>query len=509
MPRKPTRIAAIDIGTNSIHMIIAETRGRGYRVADREKEMAQLGLSSLDGEPLTAEAIERGVTTLTRMSQIAARWEVAEVFAVATSAVREAPNRREFLRRVREAAGIKVKVISGEEEADYIFRAVRNAVDLNGRTALCIDIGGGSVELIVGTTEETYFARSEPLGALRLAQRFTLQNVPADGAVDDCRRWVAARILKPAKRIRHLGVDVCVGTSGTILALAAICGTGEEEVPTSGLRVLERSALRDLIPKLASMNVRERAAAFSIDEKRAGSILAGAIALDEMLTLLEVDSLLACNAAMREGILESRVAALTTSQRTSGSVRGDSALALATRSDCDIKHAQHVARLAGRIFDQTRGLHGLPATSRELLEHAALLHETGRHVSDRAHHKHSYYLIRHGDLRGFTEDQILTVANVARYYRKAAPDASHRNLMELSAAQRTEVEKLVAILRIAEALDRGHQQRVRDIGVRVTDDEVKFEARTRADATVELASAQKRGKYFADLFSTHVNFGTA
>src|SRR4029077_18308626 len=168
MAAKPRRIAAIDVGTNSVHMIVAETRERGYRVVDREKEMVQLGLASLDGQPLTDGAIERGVATIGRMAEIAAKWNVDEIVAVATSAVREAPNRRDFLRGVKEATGVKVRVISGEEEADYIFRAVRSAVEVGLQTALCIDIGGGSVELIVGKAHETHFTRSEPPGAVRL-----------------------------------------------------------------------------------------------------------------------------------------------------------------------------------------------------------------------------------------------------------------------------------------------------------------------------------------------------
>ncbi|MGZ8796433.1 MAG: Ppx/GppA phosphatase family protein, partial [Thermoanaerobaculia bacterium] len=152
--RRGYRIAAIDVGTNSIHMIIAEQQKHGYRVIDKEKEMVQLGRDSLEGRPLSADAIARGVTTLSTMTAIARRWEVDEVVAVATSAIREAPNRRRFLGAVERAAGIKVRVISGEEEADYIYRAVRSAVEFHGGTALSVDIGGGSVELIVGTNAE-------------------------------------------------------------------------------------------------------------------------------------------------------------------------------------------------------------------------------------------------------------------------------------------------------------------------------------------------------------------
>jgi exopolyphosphatase/guanosine-5'-triphosphate,3'-diphosphate pyrophosphatase len=504
MATKPKRIAAIDVGTNSIHMIVAETRERGYRVVDREKEMVQLGLASLDGQPLTDDAIERGVAAIGKMAEIAAKWNVDEIVAVATSAVREAPNRRDFLRQVKDATGVKVRVISGEEEADYIFRAVRSAVEVDAQTALCIDIGGGSVELIVGTADETYFTRSEPLGALRLAQRFGLIERPSARAMQQCRRHVEDRIGKLRRRILRLGVDLCVGTSGTIQTLATMASPGETTAPAHGLRRLERTAIAGLIPMLASMTAAERAARFALDAPRATSVLAGAIALNVILEIFDIDELLACPLAMREGMLESRVAALEESDEGGGSLRESSVLSLAQRTDCDLKHAMHVAKLASRIFDQTKALHALEQRMTVLLEAAAVLHEAGLHVSDRAHHKHSYYLIRHADLRGFTDQEILIIANVARYYRKAPPEASHENFSELTPTQQQDVEKLAAILRIAEALDRGHRASVRDVAVRVRRDQARFMIRTRSDSSVEIASARKRAKYFAQLFDVEV-----
>ena len=496
------RIAAIDIGTNSIHMIVAEAKSRGYRVVDREKEMVQLGLSSLDGQPLTEDAIERGVQSITRMAEIAKRWNADEVIAVATSAVREAPNKREFIRRVRDAAGIKVRVISGDEEADYIFRAVRCAVDIGSSTALCIDIGGGSAEVIVGTADEIYFTASEPLGSLRLAQRFQLTGRPDPAAIAECRKHVHERAMRIRKRVRRIGVDMAIGTSGTILALAAICTDRE---PANGLLTLDRARLTNTIPALAAMSAEERKAKFNIDEKRAATIVGGAIVLEGLMSVLELPSLLACPVAIREGIVESRIAT-PGREEGSGSVRHKSVMRLAQKTDCDLRHAAHVARLAARIFDQTRKMHRLADDQRELLEYAAMLHESGAHISDRGHHKHSYYLIRHADLRGFTDEQLQVIANVARYYRKSVPGLDDANFSELSEEQQETVSKLSAILRVAEGLDRGHRQRVRDVAVQNGSKTLRFIARTRADASVEIESAEKRAKYFARLFETRVKF---
>jgi exopolyphosphatase/guanosine-5'-triphosphate,3'-diphosphate pyrophosphatase len=502
--KEPKRIAAIDIGTNSIHMVVAEAAPGGYKVVDREKEMVQLGLSSLGGQPLTKEAISRGVKSISRLCELAREWGAEEIVAVATSAVREAPNRREFLHQVRTAAGIRVRVISGEEEADFIFRAVRSAVEFGGRTALCIDIGGGSVEIIVGTETEIYFTRSEPLGSLRMAQTFSLKDSPAPESVAACRRQVRSALKKIEKRVSKLGFDLALGTSGTILTMAGLGNAGEAQA--HGLRNVERKSVSALTAELASLSCVGRAEKFALDEKRSTSIVGGAIVLDEIMSVFGIKTLLACPAAMREGILESRIASRPPARGASRSLRRTSVLSLAERTACDLRHGRHVAHLAGRIFDQTLELHGLAPEARELLEYAALLHESGMHVSDRSHHKHSYYLIRHADLKGFTEEQLIVTANVARYYRKSPPSDRHPALSELTAAQRSEVEKLAAMLRVAEALDRGHHQRVRDVAVEEEGKRVTFRVRARANAALEMASAGRRVKFFSKVFGVRARF---
>jgi exopolyphosphatase/guanosine-5'-triphosphate,3'-diphosphate pyrophosphatase len=314
---------------------------------------------------------------------------------------------------------------------------------------------------------------------------------------------VAERAARLRKAVKRIGVDLAIGTSGTILTLAALCAG---DATSNALKCLTLTRLTDIINRLAQMTAAERAATFGIDGKRAATIIGGALALEGIMAALSIESLLACPVAIREGIIESRLATRHTSPKRAGSLRRKSVRALAERTDCDVRHGLHVARLATRIFDQTREIHQLPDEARELLEHAAMLHESGAHISNRGHHKHSYYLIRHAELRGFTEDQLLVVANVARYYRKSPPDATHENFLELTDEQRATVEKLAAILRIAEGLDRGHRQRVRDVAVRNGGRAARFVARARADASIEIESAEKRSKYFGKLFNKRVAF---
>ena len=504
MARKQ-RIAAIDVGTNSIHMVVVEQQRHGYRVIDKEKEMVQLGRGSLEGRPLTADAIERGVAALQRMAGIAERWQVTQVIAVATSAIREAPNGRRFISAAQKASGIEVRVISGEEEADYIYRAVRSAIDFHGGTALAIDIGGGSVELIVGTQDEVFLTRSEPVGALRMAQMFDLERASTPAGVADCRSHVRKRLKKTLASIARLGFDFSVGTSGTIVTLAGLTASSADAV-SSGLRWLPRKRLREVIDALTPLSAADRARRFGIDERRAETILAGAIVLDEIMRKVGVEQLRACDAALREGIVERVLDEVRQPRKRGDSVRRSSVLSLVERSDVERAHATHVARLALRIFDQTQELHRFNTGERELLEYAALLHEVGMHVSYQDHQKHSYYLISHAGLRGFTTDQVSIVANVARYYRKSAPSEEHENFAQLSATQQEIVRKLVAILRIADALDRGRRRAVRDVGVEARKDAVRFSVRLRGDADVELASAAKRARYFGKVFETDVDF---
>jgi exopolyphosphatase/guanosine-5'-triphosphate,3'-diphosphate pyrophosphatase len=498
-------MAAIDVGTNSIHMIVVESQRHGYRVIDKEKEMVQLGRDSLEGKPLTDDAIARGVTALQSMAEIARRWNADEIVAVATSAIREAPNRRKFLAAAEKASGIKVRMISGEEEADYIYRAVRSAVDFHGGTAVSIDIGGGSVELIVGTQDEVFFTGSHPIGSLRMAQRF-----PDD--VDGCRQFVRKALKKSIARITSLGFDFAIGTSGTIVTLATLAA---ENGVASGLRWLSRGRLHEWIEAMAPLTVDERARRFSLDAKRAETIVAGAVVLEQIMIGLDMEQIRACESALREGIVESVLQERAESDGTPAqkkkpsSVRKSSVLQLAARANTDRTHAAQVARLALRIFDQTQELHMLRTGERELLESAALLHEVGMHVSFQDHHKHSYYLISHAGLRGFTADQVAIVANVARYYRKAPPEEGHANYVGLSKGQRDVVCKLAAILRIAAALDRGRHGAIRDVGVEVGDAAVRFELRQRSEADVELAAATKKGKYFAKLFARQVELEVA
>jgi exopolyphosphatase/guanosine-5'-triphosphate,3'-diphosphate pyrophosphatase len=274
---------------------------------------------------------------------------------------------------------------------------------------------------------------------------------------------------------------------------------------TSGLKWLSRKRLREIIDALTPLSAADRAKRFAIDERRAETILGGAIVLDVIMRGLKLEQLRASDAALREGIVEFVIDRVR-EPKERGSVRRSSVMNLVERSDVERTHATHVARLALRIFDQTQELHRLRMGERELLEYAALLHEVGMHVSYQSNHLHSYYLISHAGLRGFTPDQVAVVANVARYYRKSTPSEDDDNFAQLSDAQKDVVCKLASILRIADALDRGRRRAVRDVGVEVHTKKVLFHVRLRGNGEVEVAAAMKRAKYFGKVFEIDVDF---
>jgi exopolyphosphatase/guanosine-5'-triphosphate,3'-diphosphate pyrophosphatase len=498
-------MAAIDVGSNSIHMIVVEPRGRSYRVLDMEKEMVQLARGSLGGEPLTPEAMERGVASLVRMTEIARRWEASDILAVATSAVREAPNGKDFIRMAQDASGIHIGVISGEEEADLIYRAAKRAVDFHGERAVLIDIGGGSIELVLGTEHEVYFAHSDPLGAIRLAERFFRCDPPTSAEISACRKHVRKTLRKTLFQISAIGFDFCLGSSGTINTLATIADTTVTDPGVaSGLKWLERENLEELVGRLGRLTAETRTDTFDIDPQRGETILSGGLALLEILIALNVKRMRACTAALREGIVDAWFESRHMKRESAGGVRRSAVIDLAEQSGYDGLHARHVAKLALRVFDQTAGLHGLGEAEKELLEYAALLHEVGMQVSFRGHHRHSYYLIRHSGLQGFTTDQVRIIANVARYYRKAIPSLEHDNYIELPEELRTLVDILASILRIAAGLDRGRRQAVDDIMVEIGRKHVTFTVRERLDASLEIESTRRKSGFFGKVFGRKV-----
>ena len=493
------RIAAIDIGSNSFHMVIVESRSGGFHVIDREKEMVRLGERTLSRGRLSAASMRRGLDALREYKRLADMHGVDKLLVVATSAVREAANGEDFLERVGGEIGFYPQVVSGEAEARLIYLAALHSVNLEGRRTLVVDIGGGSVELAMGVGPQVEWAVSEKLGVLRMTERFVHSDPLA--ARDERRLvgYVRQFMVPHAARARDDGFDLVVGTSGTALALGAMA-TAAGILPESLHHLtVPAAALHALRRRLVGTTLKGRRRLPLMDERRTDIIVAGAVVLDEILDALEAKEIVLCEWALREGLL---LDYLTGHKRAVAraeaypDVRRRSVVALAERCHFHEAHARQVAALALGLFDATASRHGLQAPERSLLEYAALLHDVGRHISYPDRHRHTEYLVRNGGLRGFDPREVEMMALVGRYHRRGVPRKKNLAFAALARPDREAVRMMAGLLRLADALDRSNEQRVESIECQTRDADVVV--RIRSDADVDLE--QWAGETVADLF---------
>lgn len=504
------RIAAIDIGTNSIHMIIARIHPRGrYEIVDSSKEMVRLGRGGLTEGLLQQDAQDRAIAALHRMHKLAKVKGAEETVAVATSAVREASNGGEFLARVMDEVGLRVQVIQGQEEARLIYLAVREAVDMSPGPALVIDIGGGSVEFIVGTATEARLMRSLKLGVARLKEMFLSKDPFPPREVRALRSHVRTQLLPLRKLIREArGFSHVVGTSGTILNLCAMAvAAGGGSFDSKDGLVLTRKSLKALAKTLAASTPKSREKLPEYDGKRAELTVVGAVLLDEIFEVLEVKQLTGCDRALREGVILDYVDKhrpdLALEEKETD-VRRRSARGLLARYHGNETHAQRVVNNSLRLFDATRALHRLGDADRDLLELGAWLHDVGYHISEESHHKHTYYLIMNSRLAGFTPEAQQFVAMLGRYHRKGKPKLEHVEYMAMLPPDRRRLKILSAFLKIADGLDRSHAGVVQRLDAKLEPKGLRLQLWSEEDAELEAWAAQRNGELFSELFNKPV-----
>ena len=507
------RIAAIDIGTNSIHMIVVKVRpDLSFEVIDREKDMVRLGAGGLDGRSLTPTAMSAAMQTLTKFRRLAETHKVDEIIAAATSATREADNGGDFIAEVDRQTGIRIRVISGTEEARLIHLAAGYGVDVGGNTAVVVDIGGGSVEVTLGTATQLTQGKSFKVGVIRLTERF-VKSDPLSGR--DERRLVKhlnKEFGAYLDQIALRGFDRVIGTSGTILSLGALALSDTERPEELRNRRVSAKALRKLRKRLTEFNIEERLAMPGFDPRRADLIVAGSVLFDTIIRRLGAEEFTLCDLALREGLVLDyihRNSARIRKVERYPDVRRRSIVELGERCGYWSEHAQHVARLALAIFDQTRSVHGLGDRERDWLEYAALLHDVGVHISYERHHRHSYYLIKNGDLRGFDPQEIEAIALIARYHRQATPKKSHEGYGDLPGSIRRAVKALAAMVRLAEGLDRSHAQALAGIDLYPRGDDYLARLRATGDAELELWAAHRHVAPLEEMLGKPIRFEVA
>ena len=504
------RIAALDLGSNSFHLLVVETRPDGSFVPlVREKEMLRLGDVVAREGVLTDEAIEAAIDTVRRFKTMADIQQIDEIVAMGTAALREAANGPAAVERIEEETGVTIKVVSGIREAQLIFDAVRASVLIDPGPALCADLGGGSLELSVGDRLGLMYATSLHLGVGRLTAELVRTDPPTKKDRSRLRDRISRSLDEVLEDVLVCGPRILIGTSGTFCALARGAAAMREGVVPSSVNQLtvtedELAGLGELIYELPSS---ERARLPGIEARRAELLPAGFAVTEALMERSGMHQLTVSEWALREGIVISAIrkhdrAELGDDPRA---IRRASVLSLCRRSGWRETHSTQVARLAVELFDSTMPLHHLEAEDRELLELGALLHDIGEHVSRDGHARHSAYLIENGDLRGFSPIEIQMLACLGRYHVRGRPRESFQAWETLDRKDRDRVLKLLSLLRIADGLDSAHGSVVGHLGVELSRTAVELVVSARGDAELERWLLQRKKLLFEELFELPIS----
>jgi exopolyphosphatase / guanosine-5'-triphosphate,3'-diphosphate pyrophosphatase len=514
MNQKLPLIAAIDVGTNSFHLIIASVNSRGIlRVISRDKEVVRLGSSGGDMKFLEADAINRGVQTLLHFSKLA-KFEEAEIRAVATSAVREALNRDAFLNKVKEATGINIEVVSGPEEGRLIYIGTIHALPILKQKALVMDIGGGSTETIIGKNGNIIYVHSEKIGAIRLSCKFFPDQKISQSQIDNCRKYIEGEWTPILDKIKKTGFDTFIGTSGTITNLAVIANSlKNESIPEilNGQKIHRKDIENALSRVIQPSTLKQRMSIPGIDPVRADIIVGGALILEYAIKMLDIEKIILSSFSLREGIVFDTIQKKRDifEYKHLSHLRYSTVYGLLSQYNMNKEHSEFVKKITLQIFDDLISLHNFDYDKRELLEAAALLHDIGYVVSLDSHHKHSYYILLNCIMPGFTNDEAEIIANIARYHRKSHPKKKHENFAKLTIEKQQIVRILASILRIAEGLDRRQLQVVNSVRCEYSPTDITIHIQPGSDRTkpeIELWGAERRKLLMEEIFGKKVTF---
>jgi exopolyphosphatase/guanosine-5'-triphosphate,3'-diphosphate pyrophosphatase len=500
------RIAAIDIGSNSVRSIVVEAPSSGPpRLLHDEKVQTRLAAGLSRTDTLAPEAMDRTIEALGRMLEMVRGADVDKVRAVATSAVREAVNGKAFVARVKRELGLDVEIVAPDDEGRLAFLSAAAHFDLDGRVAV-IDLGGGSLEVVRAVGGEIEGIDSLGLGAVALTERFATEDPLPPKAFKALKRHVRSSLSEA------FGIDpdvprLLVGSGGTVNSLAWMASHlhGESFNSVQGYAI-PRADVVHLVALMKRSTVEERRAIPGLAAQRADIILAGAVVVDEVMRLFGMNELRVNGKGIREGLVQETISARKRAPGPRDRMRA--VMDFARRCRFDRKHSLHVAGLALSLFDQLADELGLADEGKPLLEAAAVLHDVGYYIAYDRHHKHSYHLVRHADLPGFTPREREMIASLARYHRGALPRAQHESLRRLAAADREQVERLGALLRLADGLDRSRGQKVRRVTAEIRKKRLVLHLEGDPPLDIEGYGAMGKGDLFQRAFGLTVEVDT-
>lgn len=490
---RPPRVAAIDLGTNSVRLIVAEVDGPdSYRVLDDEREQTRLGAHLDETGRIHPDNGRQTLEALERMQAIAEGYEVDELRAVGTAALREAENGPALVEAARDRFGLEIEIISPEEEAELAMRSVRKHFALGEGATSIVDIGGGSMEVVFTTAGMINEIHSMPLGAVRLTERYV------DSDPISARDWRALRSGIDRELKRHIGkppflTPDMIGSGGTFTAIAAMAMYDRrgEIGPVQGYS-MTRAEFDHQLRRLREATLSRRRRFSGLNADRADIILAGAAAVARLAKRLEVNRILINDRGIRDGLLLEMISRRTP-DRDEPPGRIEAARIFARKCRSNTRHCEHVASLAESLFDGLREVAQLDDEDRELLRAAALMHDVGYLIRHSGHHKHAYHLIRHSDLDGYSGYELELIANIARYHRRAHPSGKHDNWKRVRSDDRDRVRRLAGILRLADGLDRTHAQNVEAVDVTdVGKKSITLAVRAAEDPWIEIGDAKRK-----------------
>jgi exopolyphosphatase/guanosine-5'-triphosphate,3'-diphosphate pyrophosphatase len=521
------RFAAIDVGSNAMRLRIVEAHANhptreqlsllpdvapGYKEVHSSRAAVRLGHEVFVTGKLAAASIGQACSALREFRQAMDHAHVEAYRAAATSALREASNRTTLIERARRESRIELEVIEGVEEARLIQLAVVRRLRLSDKTALLIDVGGGSTELTLLERGTSVWSISLPIGTVRLLEIYLRSAKTVDRPRQRLLAETIDRALSEATpSLKHIKFDLVVGTGGSMDSLSELC-------PAKGghgghARAADMHETKALLHKLFSMTSDERASTFALRPDRADTIVTAASIFVRIAECFRIDAIVAPGVGLKEGILDELIDKRFDRWDAASAARTvtDACLRLGQRYGFDKAHGELVARHALSLFDDLSELHGLGNHERLLLHAASILHDVGDYVSYSGHHKHSQYIIEHSDVMGLSPTDRAIVANVARYHRKSPPDLTHPAFRELDKDHRTTVRYLAAILRLADALDREHLGKVDGVRAELDSKHRRLVLHLTGEDDRELEEWTLRAKseLFRDVFDTDVQVAAA
>jgi len=504
---EPVPIAAIDAGSNAVRLSVA----RAYSALDieplqTERYPLRLGEGVFLRPHFTEDVFKKAAKAFRHLREVMDDFGVSRYRAVATSATREARNRRAFMRAIKRKSGIELHVISGAEESRLGREAVLAALGPEAAPRCIVDLGGGSLEISILRNHAVEQSAQLSAGTVRLLTTLNLPGVirPAQG--EQVRRYVRALLESRIVQRPNLGDGIAVALGGNAETLAQIAPGPREH----GLQTMELSLLRERLPSILGRDVRERMKAYGVRRDRADVMGIAAITFVTLGRYLNLRLFAVPGVGVREGLLQEIARDAFSRKEPHRYSSAARQLLVGTRSfarrmQYDQQHSEHVRELSLQLFDQLQPVHRLPAQTRVLLEAGALLHDAGHMISHRGHHKHGEYLALHGDIPGLEGSDRAIVAGLVRYHnRKSQPASHHAAYSSLDDGDKPILRRLAAILRIAEALDHSHRQRVLRVRVSFQRGAVGLEVQARGDAAEDLRDAERSAELFEREF--HVKF---